>query len=110
MTTFEWIISAMECRIKEEDLNDVVVIVHWRYNATAEIEGKSYFADTFSSTALPTPSEGFTPYADLTKEQVVGWLENILDAPSMQLNLEANIQSQANPIMITFDLPFGSNE
>ena len=110
MTDFEWIISAMECKVKEDNLSDVVILVHWRYNATSVVENGEYFADTYGATSVPMPSgEDFTPYEDLTKDQVVGWLEAILDVPAMQLSLEENIELQINPINVTLPPPFKNN-
>ena len=103
MTKFDWIISAMECKVKEDNLLDVVILVHWRYNATSE----EYFADTYGATSMPLPSGGnYTPYAELTKEQVTGWLENILDIKEMQSNLEKQIDLLINPINVTLPPPF----
>lgn len=106
MTKFDWIISAMECKVKEADLSDVVILVHWRYNATSE----EYFAETYGATSVGLPTgEDFTPYAELTKDQVTGWLEGILDVPAMQLQLETNIELQINPIDVTLPPPFENN-
>jgi hypothetical protein len=106
MTKFDWIISAMECKVKEDNLSDVVILVHWRYNAASD----EYFADTYGATSVPLPTgEDFTPYAELTKEQVVSWLENTLDVEAMQLQLEANIELQINPINVTLPPPFENN-
>jgi hypothetical protein len=110
MTTFNWIISAMECKVKEDTLSDVVILVHWRYNANSIVKEKEYFAETYGATSVGMPSgDSFTPYADLTKEQVVGWLEASLDVPAMQLQLEANIELQINPIDVTLPPPFKNN-
>lgn len=109
-TTFNWTISAMECKVKEDSLSDVVIVVHWRYNAISAIEDKEYFADTYGATGLPTPSgDNFTSYKDLTKEQIVSWLEAILDVAIMQSQLEANIELQINPINVTLPPPFLNN-
>jgi hypothetical protein len=106
MIVFDWIISAMECKVKEDNLSDVVIMVHWRYNA---VNGE-YFAETYGATGVPTPSgNDFTPYEDLTKEQVVSWLEAILDVPAMQLQLEADIELQINPINVTLPPPYLNN-
>jgi len=110
MTKFDWIISAMECKVKEDNLSDVVILVHWRYNAASVVEEKEYFADTYGATSVPMPTgEDFTPYAELTKELVVSWLEPLLDVPAMQLQLEANIELQINPIDVTLPPPFPNN-
>lgn len=106
---FDWIISAMDCKIHEGEMTDVVQTVHWRYNATDVVEEKTYFAEMYGATAVgePTP-ENFTSYPDLTKEQVVGWLEETLDVTTMQENLTKQIELQINPIDVTLPPPFAN--
>ena len=107
MTNFNWIISAMECKKHEQDLNNIIILIHWRYNATSEIQQKSYFAETYGATILPTPSiENFIPYEQITKQQVISWLETLIDVPAMQLSLDADIELQINPTDIVISLPF----
>jgi hypothetical protein len=49
---------------------------------------------------MPDP-ENFTPYDQLTEEQVVGWLEAELDVPAMTASLQENIDLQINPVVVT---------
>ena len=101
MTT-DWVISAMECRVHEENMDDVVIIVHWRYQARELHEEKEYFAETYGATSVGMPDpENFTPYDQLTKEQVVGWLEEELDVEQMNASLQENINLQINPVTVT---------
>lgn len=106
---FDWIISAMDCKVHEGTMTDVVQTVHWRYNATETVDEKTYFAEMYGATAVgePTP-EDFTSYPDLTKEQVVGWLEGTLDVTAMQENLTKQIELQINPIDVTLPPPFAN--
>lgn len=46
MTNYNWTISAMECLKKDNDLNDVVITIHWRYNA----EKEGFNAETYGAT------------------------------------------------------------
>lgn len=113
---FNWIISAMDCKIHEGEMTDVVQTVHWRYNATDIIPAtsgsaeKTYFAEMYGATTVsePTP-ENFTDYNSLTKEQVVGWLEETLDVTAMQENLTKQIDLKINPINVTLPPPFSNN-
>lgn len=101
MTT-DWVISAMECKVHEEDMTDVVIIVHWRYQARELHEEKEYFAETYGATSVGMPDpETFTPFDQLTKEQVVGWLEAELDVDQMNTSLQENINLQINPVTVT---------
>lgn len=106
-TLFSWVISELNCAVESEGLPDVINMIHWRYNATQEHDGKVYFADTYgaSSVAQPNP-QNFIPYADVTEAEVISWLEQILPVEAMQLALENNIALQINPVEVTLPLPW----
>jgi hypothetical protein len=44
------------------------------------------------------PEEPFIEYTDLTKEDVVGWLEERLDVEAMQESLDNQIELKINPV------------
>jgi hypothetical protein len=104
MNTYNWIINALDCKVDENNLQDVVYMVHWTYDATNEngITASMYGAQNVSS---PNP-EDFTPYSQITKSQVVSWLEASMDVEKMQNNLNTQINSITNPVNITPALPF----
>jgi hypothetical protein len=105
---YNWVISAMDEYPKTaDDLVDVVFNVHYRRNATTEVDGKSYFADTYSVVSVPAPSpENFTPYEDLTFEQVCGWLEEILNVEAMDASLVTQLENKINPPVVSLPLPW----
>lgn len=104
MNTYTWTIVALDCKINENNLQDVVYNVNWRYTASNE-DGVS--AVNFGAQFVPPPSEeDFIPYDELTKEQVVGWLEASMDVPLMNLNLDTQIELIVNPIDVTLPPPF----
>jgi hypothetical protein len=71
--SYNWVISAMETAPVDGNLNDVVRVVHWRYQAT---DG-DYQAETYSTYACAEPSPNdFTAYPDLTEADVISWLES----------------------------------
>ena len=104
---YKWVISQMECKPAEEGLTDVVVTIHWRRNAATTVQGKDYFADIYGSYSCPMPSgEDFTPYEDLTEEQVEGWLDAGLDVDAIDAGLVGQLENQINPPIITLPLPW----
>jgi hypothetical protein len=106
-TVFQWVISELNCAVESEGLPDVINVIHWRYNATQEHNGKIYFADTYGSSSVAQPNpQDFIPYADVTEAEVIGWLEEILPVEAMQLALENNIALQINPVEVTLPLPW----
>jgi hypothetical protein len=104
---YKWVISAMNCAVESEGLPNVINTIHWRYNAT-KVEGdKTYFAETYGAVNVSQPNpQNFTPYADVTEEEVINWLEQILPVKDMHSSLEANINLQINPVEVTLPLPW----
>ena len=104
---YKWIISAMNCAVESEGLNNVINVIHYRYNAP-KVEGeKTYFAETYGAVNVAQPNpQNFTPYADVTEEEVINWLEKILPIEAMQSSLQANIDLQINPVEVTLPLPW----
>lgn len=104
--TYTWTISALDCKVSEEGMSDVVQTVHWRYRGTDE-NGVTY--ETYSATPVPTPNpEAFIPYPDLDLDTVTGWLESILDMEEIQAKIATQIDLIINPVMVTLPLPTGS--
>ncbi len=112
---YEWVISSMDCRIKEEvagqELQNVVNMVHWRRTATIGTEGEEgyYYADVYGALSLSNPNPNdFILYENLTKAEVEGWLNEMTEPTPQDLDasLEKNIELQKNPVEETLPLPF----
>lgn len=97
----------MDTKPQEGSLNDVVVKVHWRRNASYLSGSVSGSADIYGEMPCGTPSEtDFIAYPDLTFEQVCGWLDNGLNVESLNSILDTTIQNQINPPIINLPLPW----
>lgn len=108
MITYKWIFSAFDCRVDEDGMQDVITTVHWRYNGTTE-DGIS--AEVYGAQVVGTPTpEAFTPYPELNEEQVIGWMEETMDVPAMQLNIAEQIELIINPVTVTLPPPFANTE
>lgn len=107
-TNYYWIISAMDCVPRDPDgLVDVVQTVHWRRDATLIQDNKTYIGDIYGAMGCSAPDPmAFTPYADLTFDQVCSWLEANLDVAALDASLDAQIQNQINPPIIQPPLPW----
>ena len=107
MINYSWVISQMDCKPKEDSMTDVVVTIHWRRNATDTFEDKTYYADTYGAYSCGLPSgEGFTPYEDLTFDQVCGWLDSGLPVNEIDLGLANQLELLINPKIIVLPLPW----
>ena len=104
--TNTWAVVQMDAYPEYEGEPDVVFTVHWTLNGT---DG-TYNGSVYGSAGI-TLIEGasFTPYADLTQAQVIGWVQDAL-GPEAVAALEANvaqqIADQANPPVVTPPLPW----
>jgi len=73
--TYTWIINSMVSYPQAEGLTDVVVTVNWACNGT---DG-TYNGALVGSTGVKLNANGpYTPYADLTQEQVIDWVKETL--------------------------------
>lgn len=104
MTTFNWQITSMPSYSKIDGQSDVVFQVNWSCSAVDE----KFSAATVGSVPVTyTAGSPFTPYADLTQEQVWGWINSSIDRPAVEANLQAMIDEQKNPPVVTPPLPWG---
>ena len=103
MTTITWQIEQLSCHPKEGDLTNVVITASWRCNGM--------FADTYGtvygSCSFSQPGEPFTPYSDLTQDQVLGWCWNSgVDKNATELNVDQQIKDQIAPPVVNPPLPW----
>jgi len=107
MTNFKWVFGPMDCYVDKDGLTDVVYNVNWRYEATREVDEKTYFADMYGSTVVGFPDpNNFVPYNEITEEMVIGWMEAAMDVPAMQTNLDKQIDLQIKPVIVVLPPPF----
>ena len=106
--TATWIVEQMSCYPTAEGQTDVVFTVHWRANAT---DG-TYNATSYGTAGVTYEAGSpYTPYADLTQDQVVGWVQASMGAEqvaSIEAGLATNIANQVNPPTVTPPLPWSA--
>jgi hypothetical protein len=96
---YTWVISAIERKLKEGELEDVVYLIHWRLALSNGLEKEEEIkVDTYGCLTLGSPSiESFTPYDEITKDQVIGWLESNLDVQNLKNKLDKQFDDIINP-------------
>ena len=104
--TNTWAVVQMDAYPEYEGETDVVFTVHWTLNGT---DG-TYAGSVYGSQGI-TLVEGatFTPYADLTEAQVIGWVKDALGEESVtsyEANVAQQIANQINPPVVTPQLPW----
>jgi hypothetical protein len=111
MITINWIIERLLCKPVEGTLTDVVITADWRCNGT-ETTGSGDTEQTYSSTcygscSFAPPTENFTPYDQLTEQQVLDWcFANGVDQNAIEANVNQQIQNQIDPPVVSLPLPW----
>jgi hypothetical protein len=105
MTTISinWIIERLLVRKVEGTYSDVVITADWRCNGTQD----NYSGTCYGSASFAPPTENFTPYEDLTEQQVLDWcFSNGVNKTAIEANVSAQIENQINPPVIAPPLPW----
>jgi hypothetical protein len=105
MPTLSWIIERLLVKPIEGSNPDVVITADWRCNGTQD----QYSGTCYGSCSFAPPSGEFTPYPDLTQEQVLGWCySNGVDKTAIEANVTQQINDQINPPVVTLPLPWAA--
>jgi len=103
MATFTWVIPTTEYDLQPADMDGAIVVAHWRCTAE-QTEGTGDDAVTYTTQSSgtcalsPDPSaSGYTPFADVTESQVLGWCYEEIDKDAIEQSLAAQIEADKNP-------------
>jgi hypothetical protein len=109
-TTLTWSIQQIQTSTKEiNGFSEVVLSVSWNLKCS---DG-NYAYNVNNTVALNPPQEGdleFTPYADLTEEQVLSWVwESGVDKNAVEESAAKQVELTLNPPVVTPPLPWESS-
>jgi hypothetical protein len=95
VTTWTWTINSMQ-QWPSGNNSGYVVNVYWLLTGTdgthiASIQGATQYPVTEATS-------GFTPYAQLTQDTVIGWVQASLGETGIS-NFQANVQGQINSMI-----------
>jgi hypothetical protein len=106
--TINWIVEQMDCYPTAEGQTNVVFTVHWRANANEN----PYSATSYGSVGVAYEAgSSYTPFVDLTQDQVVGWVKAALgdeEVARIEAALAADIANQITPPVVKPPLPWAA--
>lgn len=104
MITYNWTISVLNCIPQTPQGADYVITAHWQCTGT---DG-TYTGSVYSTCSFPVESKAdFTPYPNLTLNQVLGWCwANGVDKDATEAAVAQQIQNQITPPITTPPLPW----
>ena len=101
-----WNVVQMDCYPEVDGEKDVVFTVHYTLNG---VDGE-YTGSVYGSVGVKLDDGApFVPYADLTLDQVVGWVQDALGAEqvaSMEANVAQQIADAKDPKVVNPPLPW----
>jgi hypothetical protein len=102
--TYAKIINSLTCYSDIDGETDVVFTINWNLTGT---EGVLYSSYPCATSVPYTAGQPFVPYADLTEEQVLQWIDEYTDPDMMAFYYKIiadNIEQQK--VVVTPPLPW----
>ena len=88
-TTLTWNIAQLE----RHAADGIVFTAHY----TVAASDGTYSSSAYGSIGLEQPEGDVVPYADLTPELVIGWVQDKLNVEEIEAALQAQIDQQRTP-------------
>lgn len=108
MINYSWTITALNSYPEYQGQQDVVFTIYATYTGT---DG-TYFADVEIAQSLVLGNNvNFTPYSQLTENQVMGWLLAAItpqQIDQMQAKISAQIAADNQPPFVQLPLPWSN--
>jgi hypothetical protein len=98
-TTYTWTIPSMMCFSQDAGQANVVVVANWLCEGS---DGKYASRRGGQSQFAYTPGAPFTPYDQLTQDQVLNWCwDSNVDKAGVEAVIDAEIQESKQAVTIT---------
>jgi hypothetical protein len=113
MINYTWTVTEMDAYTQLETYDNVVFSVSWQLTGSqTNSDSTVTTGSAIGVTVVPEPSNpdgSFTPYADLTEDQVIGWVQAVLGPDVIsryEQNIADQIAEQLGPAVVTPPLPW----
>lgn len=110
-TQINWFISGMSVKPHEGSYDNVVVSAQWncvgKYNVDPKTDMPQYSGSVNGVSNFSAPKGSFTPYAELTQDQVLSWCwGNGVDKAQIEASVAKQIEVQIHPPVVSLPLPW----
>ena len=97
-----WHIVQTEYVLAEDNLTNVINLLHWRVEESETVGEETYTASSYGTQSLAAPDpDNYTAYADVTEAECIAWCKSEMgeeQVTSIEDGLTANIELQKNPV------------
>ncbi len=109
--TFSWNINDIGAWPVCEGQSNVVAWAQWVCVASQEVSGKTYTAQIQGSSCFSLQQgEDFTPYNQLTEEQILGWVWQSVSKVDVEVGLQSSIDTNSKAQPEVLPLPWATNQ
>ena len=96
--TYTWDINQLDAKINQDELQNVVYMIHFSYSAYDQ-ENPEYNASYIGTAGVEyDPENPFTPYDDLTKDEVISWILETVSIDFLNEYVDGKIELLKNPV------------
>ena len=113
MINYSWNFNPLTCYTHQDGYDDVVMTVHWQFIGTSgSIDGSgSQYSERIIGTEsfVFNPSGSFTPFDQLTKEIVQGWVEGAMGPDriaQLSQSIAQQIEDKITPKIVNLSPPW----
>ncbi len=102
MIKFIWVISSLDCDVNKDGLKNVVRTIHWRLLG---VNDNNISAELFGAQTIGEPNkDNFKAFDDLEKQDIIDWLNAVMDISALEENIAQKIELIENPTTVTLQL------
>jgi hypothetical protein len=102
MIKFIWVISSLDCDVNKDGLKNVVKTIHWRLLG---VNDNNISAELFGAQTIGEPNkDNFKAFDDLEKQDIIDWLNAVMDISALEENIAQKIELIENPTTVTLQL------
>lgn len=107
---FTWTIANMQVVPQIDGETDVVVQASWVCTGVEDADDKTYTSSAEGVGFFTAPQQGqpFTPYDQLTQEQVLNWVWQTISQEKIESGVQGQINNQINPPTVDLPLPWAT--
>ena len=105
--TYTWDLNPLTVYTTLSSYDNVVCAVNWTINAQQNSNGVVYTTFSKGQVSLDVSTlSGFTPYAQLTQDQVLSWIMPYINLNDILAQLQNNLDTQMAPPIANLPPPW----
>lgn len=115
MINYNWNFNPLTCYTHQDGYDDVVMTVHWQFIGTSGSlngSGSQYTAQSIGTESFVfNPTGSFTPFDQLTKEIVQGWVEDKMGLErisQLSASIAQQIEDKITPKIVNMSPPWST--